>query len=467
MEPLYKRLLSKTMPDSASAIEYCRKICAEFGFTVKQEASANKNIYVYCSREGLPDSQRHPRPPPRRRRPSKRCDCRWRAVLHENEDGEWEFRKSMNPDASEHNHPMMLPDEMVQNWPNEVTEVIMGMARQGNPTHAIREAIKQKFPTIVWNERRFYNRLSEERKKIKQKGAVDRIQRLWEVSSRLLTIVAAQDGWATSLEDELSQLLARYAKMAHLSPEAIVDIVDLPAKGVVTETSTSGGNITAANRRKSIMTVDDDDAEEEEGEEQPKLKKRKTQTQTIHVPGYTIQVQPPTKVQLASQSIIIDHRSPSTQHSPSSSISSTFSVAATTNALHQNLKNTQKQQYEQQQMQQRMQQQQQQEHRQTSSSQQQLQQQQEQQSQLVQHQNNQQLQQYQQYHQEYHQYQPQGQSQQQQQQQHRHHHHHHHHRHQIQQQSNQQYLQGQHQTQPDPADADFYWVFLNGLRLYK
>lgn len=42
MEPLYERLLKKPFPDSVSAIEYCRSVCAEFGFTVKQEASANR-----------------------------------------------------------------------------------------------------------------------------------------------------------------------------------------------------------------------------------------------------------------------------------------------------------------------------------------------------------------------------------------------------------------------------------------
>lgn len=42
MEPLYERLLKKPFGDSVSAIEYCRSVCAEFGFTVKQEASANR-----------------------------------------------------------------------------------------------------------------------------------------------------------------------------------------------------------------------------------------------------------------------------------------------------------------------------------------------------------------------------------------------------------------------------------------
>lgn len=42
MEQLFERLLKRTFPDSVTAIEYCRNLCAEFGFTVKQEASANR-----------------------------------------------------------------------------------------------------------------------------------------------------------------------------------------------------------------------------------------------------------------------------------------------------------------------------------------------------------------------------------------------------------------------------------------
>lgn len=42
MEPLYERLLKRPFSNSVSAIEYCRSVCAEFGFTVKQEASANR-----------------------------------------------------------------------------------------------------------------------------------------------------------------------------------------------------------------------------------------------------------------------------------------------------------------------------------------------------------------------------------------------------------------------------------------
>lgn len=227
MEPLYERLLKKPFPDSVSAIEYCRSVCAEFGFTVKQEASANRNIYVYCSREGLPDSQRNPKPSPQRKRPSKRCDCRWRVVLSENEHEEWEFRKSMNPNASEHNHDMMSPEEMVKAWPTEVNEMIIQLARQRLQTHEIREAVKQHFPDISWNERRFYNRLTEERKRIRQRGVVERSQRLLMLSARLCSVIASNEEWSTCVESDLQHMFENFCQLARLTPENINTLVDL------------------------------------------------------------------------------------------------------------------------------------------------------------------------------------------------------------------------------------------------
>ncbi|KAI9247378.1 hypothetical protein EDC94DRAFT_626005 [Helicostylum pulchrum] len=236
MEPLYERLLKKPFPDSVSAIEYCRSVCAEFGFTVKQEASANRNIYVYCSREGLPDSQRNPKPSPQRKRPSKRCDCRWRVVLSENEHEEWEFRKSMNPNASEHNHDMMSPEEMVKAWPAEVNEMIIQLARQRLQTHEIREAVKQQFPDISWNERRFYNRLTEERKRIRQRGVVERSQRLLMLSARLCSVIASNEEWALCVESDLQRMFENFCQLARLTPENISTLVDLQADMIQMDT---------------------------------------------------------------------------------------------------------------------------------------------------------------------------------------------------------------------------------------
>ncbi|KAI9312336.1 hypothetical protein BX666DRAFT_1880970 [Dichotomocladium elegans] len=307
MEPLFERLLKRTFPDSVSAIEHCRNLCAEFGFTVKQEASANRNIYVYCSREGLPDSQRNPKPSPQRKRPSKRCDCRWRVVLSENEHDQWEFRKSMNPNASEHNHEMMSPDEMVKAWPAEVNQLIIQLARQRLQTHEIREAVKTRFPDITWNERRFYNRLTEERKRIKQRGVLDRSQRLLIMSARLCAVVTANDDWTNAVEAEMTRMLDNFCQLSRLPPESIASLSDLQPDMIQTDgpiagqpqqrhssSASSGNESDGMSPTPTDMNLD----------EVSPTKKRKSLSsapilvapsrdapkgaQTVYVPGYTL-----------------------------------------------------------------------------------------------------------------------------------------------------------------------------------
>ncbi|KAL7315803.1 hypothetical protein PS15m_004977 [Mucor circinelloides] len=303
MEPLYERLLKRPFPDSVSAIEYCRSVCAEFGFTVKQEASANRNIYVYCSREGLPDSQRNPKPSPQRKRPSKRCDCRWRVVLSENEHEEWEFRKSMNPNASEHNHDMMSPEEMVKAWPAEVNDMIIQLARQRLQTHEIREAVKQQFPDISWNERRFYNRLTEERKRIRQRGVVERSQRILLLSAQLCSVVANNEEWAFAVDTELQRMFENFCQLARLTPENINALVDLQADMIQMDTD----RLVSNTHRLSIVSDADEDLM---GSPAKKRRSFATKSDTIvahntkaggtietqkgiqmvHVPSYTIQI---------------------------------------------------------------------------------------------------------------------------------------------------------------------------------
>ncbi|KAG2177670.1 hypothetical protein INT44_008184 [Umbelopsis vinacea] len=237
MDSFYTRLLKLSFPDSISAIEYCRELSSQYGFTVKQEASSNRNIYVYCSREGVPDSQRNPKPSPQRKRPSKRCDCRWRIVLFENDQERWEFRKSVNAASSEHNHEMMHPDDMVKSWPKEVTDMIVDLARKRWATHEIRSYVQNEFQGIIWNERRFYNRLSEERKKIKHRETVDRVQRLTNITTRLCTVAAASDEWTNHAEQELIKLFNSCCQFAHIVPDSIPSPIE---SSVLTDDGTDG-----------------------------------------------------------------------------------------------------------------------------------------------------------------------------------------------------------------------------------
>ncbi|KAI9259527.1 hypothetical protein BDA99DRAFT_95104 [Phascolomyces articulosus] len=295
MKPLYDRLLERSFPDSASAVEFCRGACAEHGFTVKQEASANKHIYVYCSREGLPDSVRKPRSSPQRKRPSKRCDCRWRVVLSETEPNRWEFRRSLNPNAAEHNHEMMSPEEMVQNWPNEVNEFIIRLARQRMQTHEIRDLVKQRFPSIAWNERRFYNRLTEERKRIRQRDVMDRSQRLLTASARVCSLVAANEDWSTCVESEFTRLLNHYCQLARTDGKGLVNF-DTEAMQIFEQEQLAGGGMGATS---SGSSSDDssqpDDMEDtvyqQQEQQQPEPKRRKSLASLSSSPSLNYQQQ--------------------------------------------------------------------------------------------------------------------------------------------------------------------------------
>ncbi|KAK4520853.1 uncharacterized protein ATC70_006734 [Mucor velutinosus] len=206
LEPFYERLIGMNFDQSATAIERCRDLCAEYGFTVKQEASTHRNIYVYCSREGLPDSLRNPKSNPQRKRPSKRCDCRWRVVLYENESSKWEFRKSLNPEAGKHNHELMRPEDIERSWPKEVTDLICELARLRMTTQDIRGRVRDQFPNIHWNERRFYNRLSEERQKIKLRDSIDRTHQLSDLWSKVCMATAGNDDLFQFVKQELVML---------------------------------------------------------------------------------------------------------------------------------------------------------------------------------------------------------------------------------------------------------------------
>lgn len=221
LNDFYSTLLSKSFKTSTDAITFCRDLCSSHGFTVKQEQSTHKNIYVYCSREGLPDSHRNPKVNPQRNRQSQRCECRWRIVLYENPKTTWEFRKSQNADAFIHNHPLLRPEEIKKEWPREVSEKIFELARQRLPTNEIRQQVREQYPDISWDDRRFYNRLSEERQKMKQRDTASRTMRLVNLSAQICMVNAGSDDLFHYVESKLATLLEDTCRFANVNMNAI------------------------------------------------------------------------------------------------------------------------------------------------------------------------------------------------------------------------------------------------------
>lgn len=181
-----------------------------------------KNIYVYCSREGKPDSVRNPKGSPKRKRPSKRCDCRWCIVLFER-DGQWEFRKSLNPEAARHNHPLMRPEEIESNWSQDMIDFIYQLARTQLSTADIRTRVQARYPHVAWKERRFYNRLSEERQRFRQHEATTRTRHLTSLWSKVCMAAAGNDELTSYVEAQLGELLESTCQMARIDPTVLHD----------------------------------------------------------------------------------------------------------------------------------------------------------------------------------------------------------------------------------------------------
>lgn len=180
-----------------------------------------QNIYVYCSREGLPDSLRNPKRHPKRKRPSKRCDCRWRMVLNETKDTHiWRFRKSQSPESCFHNHELLRPEEIEKGWPKQVLDYICELARERLSTPEIRAQVQTRFSDISWNERRFYNRLSEERQRIRQRETVARAHQLTELWTKVCMAAAGSEELTKYALFQGEQLLRSLCEMARVDTES-------------------------------------------------------------------------------------------------------------------------------------------------------------------------------------------------------------------------------------------------------
>ena len=115
----------------------------------------------------------------------------------------------------------MRPEEIDRNWPKKVIDLIYELARTNLPTSDIRSKVQQEFPHISWNERRFYNRLSEERQKIKHREAAVRARHLTEVWSRVCMATAGNEELSDYVENEITKVLYQTCQMAKLDPSSL------------------------------------------------------------------------------------------------------------------------------------------------------------------------------------------------------------------------------------------------------
>ncbi|KAF9578365.1 hypothetical protein BGW38_005870, partial [Lunasporangiospora selenospora] len=176
------------------------------------------NVYLYCSREGVPDSVKNNKEI-KRKRLSMRCDCKWRITLFQQESKQWVFRKAMNPASMIHNHPLISPDDIRQPWPSTVFDRIAYYANQRNlTTSETRERIKEDFPDLIWDERRFYNRLTEERKQIRLRDSESRVFSTMDLAARVASLASADPTLSYKVTSSLENVLVEICEQLRIDP---------------------------------------------------------------------------------------------------------------------------------------------------------------------------------------------------------------------------------------------------------
>ncbi|KAG1250879.1 hypothetical protein G6F68_012564 [Rhizopus microsporus] len=90
-------------------------------------------------------------------------------------------------------------------------------------TQEIRTRVQAQFPDMHWNERRFYNRLSEERQKIKQRDATERTHDLFQIWSKICTITAGSEELSHFVKHELSALYQTLVQTTQVDDSLLPD----------------------------------------------------------------------------------------------------------------------------------------------------------------------------------------------------------------------------------------------------
>lgn len=208
-----------------------------------------QNVYLYCSREGVPDSVKNNKEI-KRKRLSMRCDCKWRITLYQQESKLWIFRKAMNPASMVHNHPLISPDDIRQPWPAAVFDRIAYYANQRNlTTSETRERIKEDFPDLVWDERRFYNRLTEERKQIRLRDSEARVFSTMDLAARVASLASADPSLSYKVNSSLENVLVEICEQLRIDPAGASSRV------VTSPPSSAGGGMSGGSSMGGMATA--------------------------------------------------------------------------------------------------------------------------------------------------------------------------------------------------------------------
>ncbi|KAG0193585.1 hypothetical protein DFQ28_004477 [Apophysomyces sp. BC1034] len=118
-ETLFETLLGNLFTDSDIAVKFCRNACKDAGFSIVEERSTEKIICIYCSFSGVSGNVLDHTQEEKQQKQA----CQWGVMLLENEKGQWEFQKFMDPEESEHNHNLPVIEENNSCEPQQPTRM--------------------------------------------------------------------------------------------------------------------------------------------------------------------------------------------------------------------------------------------------------------------------------------------------------------------------------------------------------
>jgi hypothetical protein len=93
-------------------------------------------------------------------------------------------------------------------------DLICELTRQRLPTPDIRARVQLLFADIPWNERRFYNRLSEERQKQRVRDAEARVQQLHGLWSNVVAAAAGSQELTEIAQADIHRMVDKLCSMA-------------------------------------------------------------------------------------------------------------------------------------------------------------------------------------------------------------------------------------------------------------
>ncbi|KAI9261101.1 hypothetical protein BY458DRAFT_588207 [Sporodiniella umbellata] len=189
---LVTRICSAQFNSTTEAVNYCRQVCSEHGYTIQCEPLTNNTMYLSC----FPEQSSKKR--------------------HISSHANYKFLLS-------HKHTWFFQNICPStNWPQKFQDRIDQLVDQNQSE--ISKTIQSEFPESLCDDRQLTDYLNKRRQ---QKETVERARKLITTSTRLCSLAAANEDWTTRVESDLDKMLKKYSKVLKIPNELLDFMVDI------------------------------------------------------------------------------------------------------------------------------------------------------------------------------------------------------------------------------------------------